>query len=60
MSGDIGSPTGPTYSRASPHRWIDVVAATELTVSAADVVDLGCSDHLAVTARVGPAGEVGA
>ena len=45
-------PAGPTFPRSAPTRWIDVVAAGGLLVSAAGVVDLGCSDHLAVTAEV--------
>ena len=48
------APVGPTFPRSAPRAAIDVVAAAGLAVSPAEVVDLGCSDHLAVAARVAP------
>jgi endonuclease/exonuclease/phosphatase family metal-dependent hydrolase len=42
----------PTFPRSAPHSLIDVVAAAGLALAPADVVDLGCSDHLAMTAEV--------
>lgn len=50
----VPAPAGPTFPRSEPHRWIDVVAATGLVVGPGEVVDLGCSDHLAVSAVVQP------
>lgn len=52
--------SGPTFPRSAPSRRIDVVAAAGLTVSPGEVVDLGCSDHLAVVAQVALPGGAGA
>lgn len=48
----VAAPTRPTYPRSAPRQMIDVVAAAGLMVSPAEVVDLGCSDHLALFARL--------
>lgn len=48
----VAAPARPTFPRSAPRQSIDVVAAAGLMVSPAEVVDLGCSDHLALTARL--------
>lgn len=50
----MAPPVGPTFPRTAPRASIDVVAAAGLAVSPADVIDLGCSDHLAVSVVVEP------
>lgn len=52
----VPAPCGPTFPRSAPHACIDVVAAAGLAVGPGRVVDLGCSDHLAVAATVEGAG----
>lgn len=46
----VPAPSGPTFPRSSPRAVIDVVAAAGLSIGPGDVVDLGCSDHMAVAA----------
>jgi endonuclease/exonuclease/phosphatase family metal-dependent hydrolase len=50
----VAAATGPTFPRHTPRGTIDVVAAAGLAVGPAEVVDLGCSDHLAVKAALQP------
>lgn len=48
----VPAPSGPSFPRSAPRSSIDVVAAAGLALAPAEIVDLGCSDHLAVAARL--------